>query len=53
MAPLTEIREALKQKSHERRYLQAFRQKHFEFLQRYNGLKVRLKEELDRRKKNR
>ncbi len=53
VAPLTEIREALKQKSHERRYLQAFRQKHFEFLQRYNGLKVRLKEELDRRKKNR
>lgn len=53
VAPLTEIREALKQKAHERRYLQAFRQKHFEFLQRYNGLKVRLKEELDRRKKNR
>ena len=53
VAPLGEIREALKQKSHERRYLQAFRQKHFEFLQRYNGLKVRLKEELDRRKKNR
>jgi DNA-binding NtrC family response regulator len=53
VAPLSEIREALKQKAHERRYLQAFRQKHFEFLQRYNGLKVRLKEELDRRKKNR
>jgi two-component system, OmpR family, response regulator len=53
VAPLGEIREALKQKSHERRYLQAFRQKHFEFLQRYNGLKGRLKEELDRRKKNR
>ncbi len=53
VAPLSEIREALKQKSHERRYLQAFRQKHFEFLQRYNGLKGRLKEELDRRKKAR
>jgi len=53
VAPLGEIREALKQKSHERRYLQAFRQKHFEFLQRYNALKVRLKEELDRRKKSR
>jgi hypothetical protein len=51
VAPLGEIREALKQKSHERRYLQAFRQKHFEFLQRYNGIKGRLKEELDRRKK--
>jgi DNA-binding NtrC family response regulator len=53
VAPLGEIREALKQKGHERRYLQAVRQKHFEFLQRYNGLKVRLKEELDRRKKAR
>jgi DNA-binding NtrC family response regulator len=53
VAPLGEIREALKQKSHERRYLQAFRQRHFEFLQRYNSLKIRLKEELDRRKKAR
>jgi len=53
VAPLGEIREALKQKSHERRYLQAFRQRHFEFLQRYNGIKGRLKEELDRRKENR
>jgi two-component system OmpR family response regulator len=53
VAPLGEIREALKQKSHERRYLQAFRQRHFEFLQRYNGIKQRLKEELDRRKKPR
>jgi DNA-binding NtrC family response regulator len=53
VAPLGEIREALRQKSRERRYLQAFRQKHFEFLQRYNGIKQRLKEELDRRKKSR
>jgi DNA-binding NtrC family response regulator len=51
VAPLGEIREALKQKSHERRYLQAFRQRHFEFLQRYNGIKQRLKEELDRGRK--
>jgi DNA-binding NtrC family response regulator len=50
-APLGEIREALRAKSKERRYLQAFRQKHFEFLQRYNSIKNRLKEELDRRKK--
>jgi len=50
-APLNEIREALRTKSKERRYLQAFRQRHFEFLQRYNGIKHRLKEELDRRKK--
>jgi hypothetical protein len=49
--PLGEIREALRAKSKERRYLQAFRQKHFEFLQRYNSIKHRLKEELDRRKK--
>ena len=40
VGPLGEIREALKQKAHERRYLQAFRQKHFEFLQRYNGIKT-------------
>jgi DNA-binding NtrC family response regulator len=51
VGPLNEIREALRQKSKERRYLQAFRQRHFEFLQRYNGIKSRLKEELDRRKK--
>ncbi len=51
--PLGEIREALKQKAHERRYLQAFRQRNFEFLQRYNGIKQRLKEELGRDKKNR
>ena len=50
-APLGELREALRTKSKERRYLQAFRQRHFEFLQRYNSIKQRLKEELDRRKK--
>jgi len=31
-APLGELREALRTKSKERRYLQAFRQRHFEFL---------------------
>jgi hypothetical protein len=51
VGPLGEIREALRQKSRERRYLQAFRQRHFEFLQRYNGIKQRLKAELDRRKR--
>jgi hypothetical protein len=50
-APLGEIREALRAKGKERRYLQAFRQRHFEFLQRYNSIKHRLKDELDRRKK--
>ena len=34
---LGEIREGLRQKGKERRYLQAFRQTHFEFLQRYNA----------------
>ena len=38
-APLGEIREALRAKAKERRYLQAFRQRHFEFLQRYNNIK--------------
>jgi len=53
VGPLNEIREALKQKGQERRYLQAFRQRNLEFLQRYNVLKQRLKEELDRGKKPR
>ena len=52
-SPLGEIREALRAKGRERRYLQAFRQKHYEFLQRYNALRQRLKEELDRRRKMR
>lgn len=51
VAPLGEIREALRQKGRERRYLQAFRQRHYEFLQRWNGVKQRLKDELDRQKK--
>ncbi len=53
IVPLGEIREAIKQKTHERRYLQAFRQRHLEFLQRYNATKQRIKEELDRGKKPR
>jgi PleD family two-component response regulator len=53
VTPLGEIREALRAKSRERRYLQVFRQKHYEFLQRYNALKTRLKDELDRRRKSR
>ena len=51
VAPLEEIREALRQKVRERRYLQAFRQSQFEFLQRYNALKQRIGIELARRKK--
>jgi DNA-binding NtrC family response regulator len=51
VAPLSEIREALVQKAKERRYLQAFRQRNFEFLQRYNSLKQRVAAQLDHGKK--
>ena len=51
VAPLNEIREALRQKAKERRYLQAFRQRNFEFLQRYNALKQRVAAQLDHGKK--
>jgi DNA-binding NtrC family response regulator len=51
LAPMKEIREALHQKAKERRYLQAFRQRNFEFLQRYNALKQRVAAQLDRGKK--
>lgn len=49
--PLGEIREALRQKNKERRYLQAFRQKNYEFLQRYNLLKQRIVTALEKGKK--
>jgi len=39
---LLEVREALRQKVRERRYLQNFRKQHLEFLQKYNTLKQRL-----------
>jgi DNA-binding NtrC family response regulator len=51
VGPLNEIREGLRQKNKERRYLQAFRQRNYEFLQRYAVLKQRIKTELDRGKK--
>jgi DNA-binding NtrC family response regulator len=50
VGPMLEIREALHQKTKERRYLQAFRQRHFEFLQRYNSLKQRVAAQLERGK---
>jgi PleD family two-component response regulator len=50
VAPLSEIREALRQKTKERRYLQAFRQRNYEFLQRYGSLKQRIKAALDKGK---
>jgi DNA-binding NtrC family response regulator len=51
VGPLKEIREGLRQKNKERRYLQAFRQRNYEFLQRYASLKQRIKTALDRGKK--
>ncbi len=39
---LGEVREAFRKKTKERRYLQAFRQQHFEFLKRYNDVKQRV-----------
>jgi DNA-binding NtrC family response regulator len=51
VGPLREIREGLRQKTKERRYLQAFRQRNYEFLQRYASLKQRIKEVLDKGKK--
>jgi two-component system, OmpR family, response regulator len=51
IAPLGEIREALRQKTKERRYLQAFRQRNYEFLQRYGSLKQRIKDVLEKGKK--
>jgi DNA-binding NtrC family response regulator len=39
---IEEVRDALQRKARERRYLQAFRKHHLEFLQRYHQLKDRL-----------
>lgn len=41
-APLREVREGIRQKLKERRYLQAFRQSNLEFLQRYNTLRQKI-----------
>jgi DNA-binding NtrC family response regulator len=51
VAPLSEIREGLRAKTKERRYLQAFRQRNYEFLQRYANLKQRIKAALEKGKK--
>jgi DNA-binding NtrC family response regulator len=42
VASLLEVREGLRQKLRERRYLQNFRKQHLEFIQKYNALKQRL-----------
>ncbi len=51
LGPLNEIREALRQKMKERRYLLAFRQRNFEFLQRYHSLRQRIASVLERGRK--
>jgi len=53
VSAMNEIREALQQQAKERRYLQAFRQRNFEFLQRYNAIKQRLAAQLEQSKKER
>jgi DNA-binding NtrC family response regulator len=50
VSAMNEVREALHQKGKERRYLQAFRQRNFEFLQRYNSLKQRVASQLEKKK---
>lgn len=42
VAPLTEVREGIRQKLRERRYLQAFRQGQLEFLQRYQAVRQKI-----------
>jgi DNA-binding NarL/FixJ family response regulator len=44
--PLREIREGIRQKLKERRYLQAFRQEQRDFLNRYNAVRQRIAEGL-------
>jgi DNA-binding response OmpR family regulator len=51
VSPLNEIREGIRQKLKERRYLHAFRQSNLEFLQRYNSVRKRLQAALARAKK--
>jgi DNA-binding NtrC family response regulator len=51
VSAMNEIREALHQQAKERRYLQAFRQRNFEFLQRYNSLKQRITAQMQKGKK--
>jgi response regulator RpfG family c-di-GMP phosphodiesterase len=53
VSAMNEIREALHQGAKERRYLQAFRQRNFEFLQRYNLIKQRVAAQLEQSKKER
>jgi DNA-binding response OmpR family regulator len=51
LAPLTEVREGIRQKLKERRYLQAFRQGHMEFLQRYQAIRQKIQTAREKAKK--
>ena len=51
LATLAEVREGIRQKLKERRYLQAFRQTHLEFLHRYNNVRQRVQAVIARAKK--
>ncbi|MCG5055480.1 MAG: response regulator [Myxococcales bacterium] len=46
---LEEVREAIKQKGKERRYLKVFRRDHLEFINRYNRLRTRLQTQLGKK----
>jgi DNA-binding response OmpR family regulator len=48
---LAEVREGIRQKLKERRYLQVFRQTHLEFLNRYNNVRQRVQAVIARAKK--
>jgi hypothetical protein len=51
VAPLSEIREGIRKKMKERRYLQAFRHSNLEFLQRYSSVRQKIQAALTRPKK--
>ena len=51
IGPLTEVREGIRQKLKERRYLQVFRQTNLEFLHRYNNVRQRAQALIARSKK--
>ena len=51
VGPLAEVREGIRQKLKERRYLQIFRQNHLEFLNRYNNVRQRVQAVIARAKK--
>lgn len=48
-AALEDVREAIKQKAKERRYLKVFRRDHLEFLNRYNRLRAKLQTQLSKK----